>query len=214
MRNPFTKWVIKKIRNTFFPGSALYWERHYSRDGDSGSGSYGRSAEYKADFLNRFVGDEHIQSVIEFGCGDGNQAMQFHFPSYIGLDVSSTAVEKCKEVCKDDPSKQFFVSNKKESKLKAELVLSLDVVYHLIEKEVYETYMNQLFDAATRFVIIYAWDVESDKNYHVKHRKFSEWIKENVPDFKLFNKIKNSTFSDFYIYQRINPGYNKSMKSV
>jgi cyclopropane fatty-acyl-phospholipid synthase-like methyltransferase len=195
--------MINRARNITFPGSALYWEKRYRKNGNSGSGSYGRSAEYKADFLNQFVEEERIQSVIEFGCGDGNQAMQFHFPSYVGLDVSATAIERCKEVCKDDPSKQFFVSDKKETKLKAELVLSLDVVYHLIEKEVYETYMNQLFDAATRFVIIYAWDVESDKNYHVKHRKFSEWIKENVPDFRLFNKIKNSTFSDFYIYERV-----------
>ncbi|MGN6196272.1 MAG: hypothetical protein ACTHOB_15135 [Ginsengibacter sp.] len=203
MGNTLLRNIINKSRNLIFPGSALYWEKRYRRNGTSGNGSYGRSAEYKANFLNRFVEHHNIQTVIEFGCGDGNQAMQFHFPSYIGLDVSSTAIEKCNEMCKDDPSKQFFISDKKKTRLKAELALSLDVIYHLIEKEVYENYMKQLFEAATKYVIIYAWDVESDKNYHVKHRKFSEWIKENVPDFKLFNKIKNSTFSDFYIYERV-----------
>jgi len=203
MRNSVIEWLVKKIRNTFFPGSALYWERHYSRDGDSGSGSYGRSAEYKADFLNRFVKDNDIDSVIEFGCGDGNQAMKFDFPSYIGLDISSTAIQKCLEVCKDDRAKQFFIPGKKTMGLKAELTISLDVIYHLIEQEVYENYMKHLFAAATKYVIIYGWDVESGKNFHVKHRKFSEWIKDHVPDFELYNKIKNSTFSDFYIYQRI-----------
>ncbi len=152
--------------------------------------------------MNQFVENNHIQSVIEFGCGDGNQAMQFNFPSYTGLDVSTTAIEKCGELCKNDPAKQFFILDEKTTGLKAELAISLDVIYHLIEKDVYENYMKQLFTAATKYVIIYAWDVESDKNYHVKHRKFSAWIKENVPEFKLFNKIKNSTFSDFYIYHR------------
>jgi len=194
--------VIKKAKNWFFPGSAVYWEKRYHSNGNSGVGSYGKSAEYKADFLNQFVKDNDIDSVIEFGCGDGNQAMQFHFPSYIGLDVSSTAIEKCTEACRDDIRKQFFISDKKKTGLKAELAISLDVIYHLIEEEVYENYMKQLFAAATKYVIIYAWDVESDKNYHVKHRKFSEWVKVNVHDFTLLNKINNSGFSDFYIYVR------------
>src|SRR5690242_3122883 len=104
--------IIKKSKNIFFPGSGLYWENRYRKNGTSGSGSYGRNAKYKADFLNRFVKDHKIDRVIEFGCGDGNQAMQFHFPNYIGLDVSPTAIEKCIEVCKADPSKKFFFSNK------------------------------------------------------------------------------------------------------
>jgi hypothetical protein len=202
MQQPFIQRIIKYVRNHLFPGSALYWERHYRRDGDSGTGSYGESAEYKAGFLNQFVKENHINTVIEFGCGDGNQASQFHFPSYIGLDISATAIKKCSQVCKDDPSKEFFITNKKVAGLKAELAISLDVIYHLIEEEVYENYMNQLFTSATRYVIIYAWDVESDKEYHVKHRKFSEWINENVSEFKLLDKIKSATFSDFYLYQK------------
>lgn len=205
-RNSFIDWMVRKIRNTFFPGSALYWEQHYSSNGDSGTGSYGKSAEYKAGFLNRFVKDNLIENVIEFGCGDGNQAMQFDFPSYTGLDISTTAIEKCRQTCKGDPAKRFLKADKKTTGLHAELALSLDVIYHLIERDVYENYMRQLFAAATRYVIIYAWDVDSGTNYHVKHRKFSAWIKKNVPDFKLLSKIKNSTYSDFYIYQRIEPG--------
>lgn len=205
MQNGLIEKVITKARNLIFPGSAAYWEKRYRKNGNSGAGSYGRNALYKATILNEFVRDNNIKSVIEFGCGDGNLAMQFHFPSYIGLDVSTAAIEKCSEVCKNDHDKQFFISDKRMAGLKAELAISLDVIYHLIEEEVYENYMKQLFAAATKYVIIYGWDVESDKNYHVKHRKFSEWIKDSVPDFKLFNQIKNPTFSDFYIYQRINP---------
>ena len=202
MRNSFFERRIKSIRNKLFPGSASYWEKHYSMGGDSGTGSYGRSAEYKANFLNQFVKENHIKSVIEFGCGDGNQARQFHFPSYLGVDVSATAIQKCVDVCKNDPSKQFFTDDKIADGVKAELALSLDVIYHLIEDDIYENYMKALFNSATRYVIIYAWDVESDKEYHVKHRKFSEWIKDNVADFRLITKVKSSTFSDFYLYER------------
>ncbi len=207
MENVLITRVVKKARNWIFPGSAIYWEKRYRKNGNSGLGSYGRNAAYKADILNEFAAKHQIKSVIDFGCGDGNQAMQFHFPSYIGLDVSATAIEKCREVCKNDSSKQFFLPGKKTTKLTAELAISLDVIYHLIEEKVYENYMKQLFAAATRYVIIYAWNVESDTNYHVRHRRFSDWIKDNIPEFTLSNKIENSTFADFYIYRRVSePG--------
>ena len=38
---------------------------------------------------------------------------------------------------------------------RAELALSLDVIYHLVEDTVYESYMGQLFDSATKYVIVY-----------------------------------------------------------
>ena len=195
--------MIKKVRNIVFPGSAVYWEKRYRKNGTSGSGSYGSSAEYKADFLNRFVKEHVIQNVIEFGCGDGNQASQFHFPSYIGLDISPTAIEKCSEVCEADPSKQFFILDKKSTPLKAELTLSLDVIYHLIEKEVYENYLKQLFDTATKYVIIYAWDVEEGKKYHVRHRKFTKWIEDNVSNFQLVEKVSKQSCCDFFIYGKM-----------
>jgi hypothetical protein len=195
--------MIKKARNFIFPGSALYWEKRYHRNGTSGSGSYGKSAEYKAEFLNRFVKNQHIQSVIEFGCGDGNQAMQFDFPSYIGLDISHTAIEKCTRLFKEDHAKRVFIRDKKTTGLKAELAISLDVVYHLIEEHVYECYMKELFSSATRYVIIYAWDAESEKNYHVKHRKFSAWIEDHQQNFQLKEKRCKEPYADFFVYQRI-----------
>lgn len=203
MRNPFFERWIKSIRNSLFPGSASYWENHYRAGGDSGTGSYGSSAEYKADFLNQFVKDHDINSVIEFGCGDGNQAMQFHFPSYIGLDISATAIDKCRNACKDDPSKKFFTYDVKSGALKAELAISLDVIYHLIEDKVYDNYMRRLFESASRYIIIYAWDVEDEKKYHVRHRRFSNWISINFPRFKLIDKVSKTSLCDFFVYQKI-----------
>ena len=62
--------------------------------------------------------------------------------------------------------------------------------------------MNDLFSSAGRFVIIYAWDVEEAKKYHVRHRQFSKWILENVPHFKLVGRVMKESYCDFFVYER------------
>ena len=204
--NKFGQNLLKKFKHTFFPGSAVYWESRYLKNGSSGDGSYGDSAKYKADIINQFVKENNIASVIEFGCGDGNQLMQFEFPSYIGLDVSPTAVKKCRSLFEEDSSKFFYLYNQEDYRknwkaLNAELAMSLDVIYHLVEDDVYEQYMFDLFSSASRIVIIYAWDVEGENEYHLRHRKFSEWIERNTPGFQLIaHKKGTAAYCDFFIY--------------
>jgi hypothetical protein len=64
-----------------FRGSARYWERNYAGGGTSGAGSYDALALGKAVFLNEFVRAHEIGSVIEFGCGDGNQLSLADYPA-------------------------------------------------------------------------------------------------------------------------------------
>jgi SAM-dependent methyltransferase len=199
--------VVQKIKNFFFPGSYKYWERRYRKSGNSGDGSYGEKAFYKGLIINQFVQKNKIHKVIELGCGDGNQLKQFSFPGYIGLDVSPTAIKLCKDIFKEDASKQFFLYDEKEidtrlEGLNAELSLSLDVIYHLVEDKVYEKYMHRLFSLSTHYVIIYAWDVKEEKKYHVRHRNFSRWIKENISGFQLKERITQSPYCDFFIYEK------------
>ncbi len=52
----------------------------------------------QADVINRFVEDEKINSVIEFGCSDGNQLRLLSIPGYIGFDVSETAIALCRKL--------------------------------------------------------------------------------------------------------------------
>jgi len=92
-----------------FRGSAEYWERNYARGGTSGPGSYHAAAEAKAAFLNDFVRTHEVRSVIEFGCGDGNQLSLADYPRYIGLDVSRSAIELCKRRFAGDATKSFFL---------------------------------------------------------------------------------------------------------
>ena len=71
---------------------------------------------------------------------------------------------------------------------RADLTLSLDVIYHLVEDTVFECYMRTLFDSSKRYVIVYASDTDDNpihEGTHVRHRKFSRWIRENAPNWTL-----------------------------
>ena len=204
------KFVHKNGLNLFFPGSAIYWENRYRKNGNSGNGSYGKNADYKAAFLNQFVAENNICTITEFGCGDGNQLKHFRFPSYVGLDVAATAIQKCKEIFENDLAKRFYLYNPGKGPatipdLYSELSLSLDVIYHLIEDDIFNSYMHDLFSASSRYVIIYSWDVEEGKKYHVRNRNFSKWINENINGFKLKETVKcnpSENFCDFFIYEK------------
>ena len=97
----------------------------------------------------------------------------------------------------------------------AQLTLSLDVIYHLIEDDVFNEYMERLFGSSMRFVIIYSSDTDDNRDNrsrHVKHRHFSEWVNKMHPRWKLMRHIKNKypyagdnkkgSWSDFFIYEK------------
>ena len=126
------------FRQLIFPGSQNYWEQRYSLGGNSGEGSYGKSAEFKSEIVNKFVRENCIDLVTEYGCGDGNQLTYAKYPQYIGLDISQKAIKLSSKIFLEDSTKEFYVydPNQFETNQKnfsAELVLSLDVIYHLVE---------------------------------------------------------------------------------
>lgn len=209
-------YINGKIRGVSkFTTSDEYWENRYKSKGNSGAGSYDILAEFKAEIINKFVKEKNIQTVIEFGSGDGNQLKYFNFKSYIGFDVSKTAIDACQNLYKSDSTKRFKTV-KAYNNEKADLILSLDVIYHLIEDATYFEYMEKLFATSIKYVIIYSSNATEDEFTtivpHVKHRKFTNWVEQNTPNFKLIEHIPNkypfngdnliSSFADFYIFQK------------
>lgn len=206
----FNRYIVRFFGNNVFPGSKKYWETRYLDGGNSGCGSYGKLACFKAQVINEFINFYKIKSVIDFGCGDGNQISLLKLPKYIGLDVSKTAIVLCQSKMKDDKNKKFFLYNQKKFKkslFKSELGISLDVIYHLVEDDVFFKYMNDLFDSSTKYVIIYASNRNLKQSFHVKQRKFATWIKNNKPEWKFVKKISNKyprlSIADFYIFKKI-----------
>ena len=205
------------IKNTFFDNMAFdtsdnYWIARYKGGGNSGAGSYNALAEFKGEIINSFVMKNNINSVIEFGCGDGNQLKYLNLNSYVGYDVSPDAIKQCSVIFKDDNNKQFKLLKNYENTI-ADLTLSLDVIYHLIEDDIYNDYMLKLFESSHRYVIIYSSnnDKKEFNSPHVKNRAFSKWIKATKPEYKLIQHIPNkfpfngdelnTSFADFYIFE-------------
>jgi hypothetical protein len=193
--------------------SARFWEGNYARGRSSGTGSYGRMAEGKSRFLNELVRERAVQSVIEFGCGDGNQLSLAEYPSYIGLDVSRTAIGLCQRRFGGDRAKSFFLYDgayftDQAGIFTADLAISLDVVYHLTEDLVFETYLTHLFSAGLRLVVIYSTNAEiTGTAPHVRHRHFTPWVEANCPGWRLTGVTPGPNTerarADFFVYERL-----------
>ena len=197
--------------------SKKYWNDRYVKGGNSGSGSYNKLAQFKADIINNFIGKNQIKSIVDYGVGDGNQLKLINTENliYTGIDVSEFIISKCKEEFKDDKTKTFIHADNIDNELKGELVLSCDVIYHLIEEQVYKEYMEKLFSMSKKYVIIYAKNEDINHAKHVKFRKFSNYIESNLPEWQLIKHIPNkfqqlkmdqnndkTSPSDFYIYKK------------
>jgi cyclopropane fatty-acyl-phospholipid synthase-like methyltransferase len=206
----FYVWIAEKC----FRGSASYWENRYSRGGNSGDGSYGELAKFKAQVLNGLVEEYAIKTVIEFGCGDGNQLMLARYPQYLGLDISRRAIDICRDIFHNDLQKSFCLMQDYVSET-AEVALSIDVLFHLVEDDVFDRYMRTLFTAGQRLAIIYASNTdvqETPQPPHVRHRRFTHWVEANKPRWSLIRVIDNrfpydevsgtGSPASFYIYER------------
>jgi len=224
---PFVGDVVTRIHrrvrgrsNPLFVNSAEYWDARYSTGGNSGSGSYNELAWFKAEVLNEFVRDRAVSTVLEFGCGDGAQLALADYPNYVGLDVSETAIGLCRARYSGDKSKQFHLIGGNQTQLAADLTLSLDVIYHLVEDAVFDRYMTGLFDASRKYVAVYASNEDRrGGGPHVRHRRFTTWIEQHRPDWRQVGFVKNrypwdetkpgrTSFADFYFFEK-NPGSSR-----
>ena len=99
---------------------------------------------------------------------------------------------------------------------KAELALSLDVIYHLVEDRIFEIYMTHLFYTAEKFVIIYSSNMSVNpllRHPYLKHRCFTEWVRTNFSKWILLQQtpnkypyegdIESGSFASFFIYKKV-----------
>ena len=74
--------------------------------------------------------------------------------------------------------------------------------------------METLFNASSKYVIIYASNYDERIAPHVLSRKFTTWVEENKEDWKMITHEKNpypydlndpdnTSIADFYIYEKL-----------
>lgn len=215
----FLQRLYALVTGQSFVTSADYWQSRYGRGGTSGPGSYGRLAEFKAGVLNALVAAHAIRHVIELGSGDGSQLALARYPAYLGVDISPIALEACRARFAGDDSKSFLSLDQfRRDRPMADLALSLDVIYHLVEESAFEEHMRDLFGAARRFVAIYSSN--SDQIFspapHVRHRKFTDWVDRHAGGWRLvathrnpypfsWQDRKNTSPADLYVFEKTSP---------
>lgn len=174
----------------------IYWEERYRTGGNSGAGSYGEYAKFKGDVVNPLLRKYNIKSIVDLGCGDGNQLKYFNLEGidYIGVDISQTALNKARQ---QHPKKTFVLYENFPADTPRDLTLSLDVIYHLIEDSLYEAYMKTLFNLASKYVLIFSTNHNQKADPHVLHRRFTD----DVPTtFFLQEKVNSPLDSKIFFY--------------
>jgi hypothetical protein len=195
--------------------SAHYWKNRYKSGGNSGSGSYGELAEFKANSFNNFIEGNGIYSCIEYGCGDGNQLSLMRIDNYLGLDVSPEVILATSGKFSADLSKSFEVYDPDRfnvsPKYRAEMSISMDVILHLIEDERYELYMRNLFDSGSQFVGIFNTATDQQPARMAAHNKFrnhTKWVSTKASEFQLAHvdltpiELEYPENTGFYYYQK------------
>ena len=170
-----------------------WWENYYSTGGTSGSGSYGLLAEFKAEIINNFIKEHQIESVIEFGCGDGNQLSYMEYKKYLGLDVARPALDLCINKFSEDKSKSFLLYDPRRFMpngiFDADLVVCLDVLYHITDEIDYRKTLTDIFSCTKKYVILYdkIRDTESHSS-EIKYRNIVPYL-QAVNNFEVLKII-------------------------
>ena len=192
-----------------------YWDSRYKDGGNSGSGSYGELATFKAEILNSFIKEKNVKNIIDLGCGDGNVLSLLQgYKSYLGVDVSEYIIKQCNRKFVTDRNKKFKIYEADLFRThKADLVLSLDVIFHLVKNKDYFEYLENLFKLSTQYVIIYSSNQIGEDVNHVKERVFIKDVLDKYPNWKLIKTVNNrfpynpklpdiTSRSNFYVFSK------------
>jgi hypothetical protein len=146
-----------------------YWDARYAGGGNSGDGSYGKELAAKIQLL---CGLPNIQAIAEVGCGDFNLSKNllavYPWAKYTGQDISRVAIRLNQQKYPD----QSFV-NTLEELPPADLLLCIDVLFHVLDEAELTRLLTYLRDHFTHYLAITAYERDEDIGApHLKVRKF------------------------------------------
>ena len=127
-----------------------------------------------------------------------------NYKNYVGFDVSHTAIDLCKSKFKN--SNHRFTNSISELPDSSDCTISLDVLYHLVEDDVYHQYLTDLFEKSSNHVVVYSSNFNSYSMPHVRHREFLEDIKNRFPQFDNYQILPTPSYlkttAKFYFFRK------------
>ena len=131
------------------------WGKDVKGRGTSGSGSTLEiTREYRA-YVEDFMKQHAIKSVVDAGCGDWNfsSAINWGDASYLGVDIASDVIEAVRERHETGKIK-FQVGDIAEDLPAADLLISKDVLQHLSNELVHKFIKNNLRKGKYKWAIL------------------------------------------------------------
>ena len=131
----------------------IYEKELWGRGKGSGAGSRPKFNAPYITFLENFLRDNNIKSVIDFGCGDWqfSQYIDWGNVNYLGLDVVDSVIENNK---KQFPEYSFISDTTVFPYLEGrELILIKDVIMHWPNKEI-ESFLDKLITYNIKILLV------------------------------------------------------------
>ena len=182
------------------------WKNRYKEGGDSGLGSQGDLLAHKVNFINEFIELHNINEVLDYGFGDLEVARRLKVYDYTGIDIFDP---------KEIPNSRMKLINTKFNDYDgptSDLVLCLDVLYHILEDE--QDYLRESLDnmvnKTNKYLIIYAQDsynsrFETEYRSHLYNSKWVQYLKENHSNLSLIYKQDEpqpGCSAQFYVFEK------------
>jgi len=155
-----------------------YWESRYKNGQNSGAGSYGDNADFKAMIIDRIIKDYDVESLLDIGCGDGNQiSLVKSQVDYCGYDISSTTIKNCELKFKGDDRKQFHVFDPMVYNPSPawDMTMCLDCLFHITIEEEWLKTIECICNCAENVVLIVT-NTEEIRDEYFPHVNFKRKI--------------------------------------
>ena len=134
--------------------------------------------------INKIIKNLKIDSVLEIGCGVGDNLKNFEGKRVVGIDLSDFAIAKAK---KKYPKFEFLVGNILEMKIeeKFDLVFTCGVIEH-IQPRCLEQIFKEMFSISNKYILnIEAYDkTEHEIDWHRGKNEF--WTVHIAKRWKAF----------------------------
>lgn len=164
------------------------WGEDDSGRGWSGPGSQADFTREYVGFIENFIVENNIRSVIDAGCGDWtfSKDINWHGAEYLGIDISEIAIDRAKQYESDRV--KFMLGDITEILPPADLLLCKDVLQHLPNDLINKFIVNNLSVGKYRWAIITNDLLESGGNRDIDAGGYRR-IDLSKPPFNLKNLI-------------------------
>jgi len=199
-----------------------YWTVCYRIGIGAGPGSAGALLKFKINYLNTIFGKYNINSIFDFGCGNGVVSAKLNCQSYFGVDICPLAIENFRLSIKkqnfqaeigqfEDYSKEIIIS---KLKTKPDCCICLDVLYHISDFECLKKTLQNIFNCGAKFIVLYTipWDFPRKEiafpNVQMYYRDILKILSDYSNDYKLVRKshkcITSQAIFLTYIHRDLN----------